>query len=134
MAEAGFPEVNTKLWSGFFAAAGTPPAVLAKLEANLRKAISDADVNQKLKGMAVNPGGGTSAGFRAMIDKDIEGYVAVIKAANLKFDKLKPFTHVELSWPGLSRPSTTFLSQSKTWMPGTRPGMTETNYPAEPKR
>ena len=86
MAEAGFPEVNTKLWSGFFAAAGTPPAILAKLEANLRKAIVDPDVNQKLKGMAVDPGGGTSAEFRAMIDKDIEGYVAVIKAANLKFD------------------------------------------------
>jgi tripartite-type tricarboxylate transporter receptor subunit TctC len=86
MAEAGFPEVNTKLWSGFFAAAGTPPAVVAKLEANLRKAISDADVNQKLKGMAVAPGGGSSAEFRAMIDKDIASYVAVIKAANLKFD------------------------------------------------
>ena len=37
--------------------------------------------------MAVTPGGGTSAAqFRAMIDKDIEGYAAVIKAANLKFD------------------------------------------------
>jgi hypothetical protein len=28
-------------------------------------------------------------------------------------------------WPGLSRPSTSFvLEESKTWMPGTRPGMT----------
>jgi hypothetical protein len=31
------------------------------------------------------------------------------------------------SWPGLSRPSTSFLFvEAKTWMPGTRPGMT--NY------
>jgi len=30
------------------------------------------------------------------------------------------------SWPGLSRPSTPFLQfiRSKTWMPGTSPGMT----------
>ncbi len=28
------------------------------------------------------------------------------------------------SWPGLSRPSTSF-SDAKTWMPGTRPGMTD---------
>src|SRR5215831_11403333 len=29
------------------------------------------------------------------------------------------------SWPGLARPSTSCLRQgSKTWMPGTRPGMT----------
>src|SRR5581483_8122662 len=30
-----------------------------------------------------------------------------------------------LSWPGLTRPSTSFLLlHPKTWMPGTRPGMT----------
>src|SRR5689334_23116060 len=28
------------------------------------------------------------------------------------------------SWPGLSRPSTTFLAARRTWMPGTSPGMT----------
>ena len=28
------------------------------------------------------------------------------------------------SWPGLSRPSTSFLAGPRTWMPGTRPGMT----------
>jgi tripartite-type tricarboxylate transporter receptor subunit TctC len=86
MAEAGYPEVNTQLWSGFFAGAGTPPAILAKLESNLRKAITDAGVNQKLRAMAVNPGGNSSAEFRAMIDKDIGGYVAVVKAANLRFN------------------------------------------------
>lgn len=86
MAESGYPEVNTQLWSGFFVATGTPPAIVAKLESNLRKAIADAGVSSKLKAMAVNPGGTSSAEFRAMIDKDIEGYVAVVKAANLKFN------------------------------------------------
>src|SRR6185312_7146484 len=28
------------------------------------------------------------------------------------------------SWPGLSRPSTPYFNATKTWMPGTRPGMT----------
>jgi tripartite-type tricarboxylate transporter receptor subunit TctC len=86
MAEAGFPEVNTQLWSGFFVAANTPPAIVAKLEATLRRAITDPGVSEKLKGMAVNPGGGTSDEFRKMIDADIQNYVAIIKAANLKFD------------------------------------------------
>jgi tripartite-type tricarboxylate transporter receptor subunit TctC len=86
MAEAGFPEVNTQLWSGYFAAANTPPAIVAKLEAALRRAITDPDVSAKLKGMAVDPGGGSSAEFRKMIDEDIKSYEAVIKAANLKFD------------------------------------------------
>ena len=58
MAEAGYPEVNTKLWSGFFVSAKTPPAIAAKLERALRRAIADPGVNAKLKEMAVNPGGG----------------------------------------------------------------------------
>ncbi|MEY9610321.1 hypothetical protein ABIF21_003195 [Bradyrhizobium elkanii] len=32
------------------------------------------------------------------------------------------------SWPGLSRPSTSLGRQSKTWMPGTRPGMTNLKW------
>ncbi len=86
MAEAGYPEVNTKLWSGFFVHGKTPPAIIAKLEDALRKAIADKGVNDKLKGMAVSPGGNSAADFRKMIDKDIEGYVEVIKAAKLKFN------------------------------------------------
>jgi tripartite-type tricarboxylate transporter receptor subunit TctC len=86
MAEAGYPEVNTKLWSGYFAPVNTPPAIVAKLEAGLRKAITDPGVNEKLKAMAVTPGGTPSADFRKMIDQDIKGYQDVIKAANLKFE------------------------------------------------
>jgi tripartite-type tricarboxylate transporter receptor subunit TctC len=86
MAEAGYPEVNIKLYSGYFAAVNTPPAIVAKVEAGLRKAILDPDVSSKLKAMAVTPGGNSSADFRSMIDRDILSIAAVIKAANLKFD------------------------------------------------
>src|SRR6476661_1866702 len=85
MAEAGYPDVDVYLWSGFFAPAGTPPAIVAKLEAALRQAIQDPDVSSKLKAMAVNPGGGSSEEFRKMIDADIQKFVAVVKAANLTF-------------------------------------------------
>jgi tripartite-type tricarboxylate transporter receptor subunit TctC len=86
MAEAGYPRVNTKLWSGWFVSAKTPPAIVAKLEDTLRKAITDPGVSEKLRGMAVNPGGTSSAEFAKMIDADIENYKQIIKAANLKFD------------------------------------------------
>jgi tripartite-type tricarboxylate transporter receptor subunit TctC len=85
MAESGYPEVNTKLWSGYFVALNTPPAIVAKLEAGLRKAISDPGVSEKLKALAVTPGGDSSADFRKMIDADIKSYSDVIKAANLNF-------------------------------------------------
>jgi tripartite-type tricarboxylate transporter receptor subunit TctC len=86
MKEAGFPEVDIKLFSGYFVATGTPQPIVDKLEAGLRKAIKDPDVNSKLKAMAVSPGGQPGSEFRAMIDHDIESISAVIKAANLKFE------------------------------------------------
>ena len=42
MAEAGFPEVDTHLWSGFFVPAGTPAPIVAKLTAELGQALADA--------------------------------------------------------------------------------------------
>jgi tripartite-type tricarboxylate transporter receptor subunit TctC len=86
MAEAGFPEVNTKLWAGFFAPAATPPAIARKLEVALQRSIRDPEVSSKLRGMAVSPGGTPSGEFRRMIDADIESYVHVVQAANLTFD------------------------------------------------
>jgi tripartite-type tricarboxylate transporter receptor subunit TctC len=85
MSEAGFPEVDIKIWSGVFAPAKTPPAIVKKLEAAVRSAIQDSDVRSKLKAMAVNPGGGSGDEFRRMIDADIIKYVDIVKAANLKF-------------------------------------------------
>lgn len=85
MAELGFPEVNTKLWSGFFITAGTPEPIVKKLQAGLAQALADSGVQDKLRGMAVTPGGPTGDAFAKYINQDIDVYVAVAKAANLKF-------------------------------------------------
>jgi tripartite-type tricarboxylate transporter receptor subunit TctC len=87
MAEAGFPAVDVHLWSGIFAPIATPPAVVAKLQKALGEAIADASVAQKLKAMAVNPGGATPKEFVGIIESDIVKFSAVIKAANLKFEE-----------------------------------------------
>jgi tripartite-type tricarboxylate transporter receptor subunit TctC len=86
MAEAGYPEVNIGLWSGVFVSANAPPAVAKKLEAELRRALADGGVREKLKAMAVNPGGGPGEEFRKKIDGDIKLFADVVKAANLKFE------------------------------------------------
>jgi tripartite-type tricarboxylate transporter receptor subunit TctC len=87
MAEAGYPEVNIGLWSGLFVAAGTPPAVANKLGTESRRALADPGVRDKLKAMAVNPGGGPGEEFRKKIDGDIKVFADVVKAANLKFEE-----------------------------------------------
>jgi tripartite-type tricarboxylate transporter receptor subunit TctC len=86
MAEAGYPEVNIGLWSGFFVSANTPPAIVKKIDDAARRALADAGVREKLKAMAVNPGGGPGEEFRKKIDGDIKVFADVVKAANLKFE------------------------------------------------
>ena len=86
MAEAGYPEVNIGLWSGLFVLTGTPPAIAGKLATESRRALADPGVREKLKAMAVNPGGGPGEEFRKRIDGDIKLFADVAKAANLKFE------------------------------------------------
>jgi tripartite-type tricarboxylate transporter receptor subunit TctC len=86
MAEAGYPEVNIGLWSGLFVSANTPPAIAKKLDDAARRALADAGVREKLKAMAVDPGGGSGEEFRKRIDGDIKMFAEIVKAANLKFE------------------------------------------------
>ncbi len=87
MAEQGYPGVDVHLWSGIFAPAATPAPVTAKLEKALSEAIRDSGVSEKLKNMAVDPGGGSPEEFKRMIDADIVKFSDVIKAANLHFEE-----------------------------------------------
>jgi len=87
MAEVGYPEVDTQLWSGFFVPTGTPDPVVAKLTAELGKALNDAGVQNGLKKMAVKPGGPTGAAFAKRIDADIKIFGDVVTAAKLTFQQ-----------------------------------------------
>jgi tripartite-type tricarboxylate transporter receptor subunit TctC len=85
MAEAGYPAVDTKLWSGFFVPAGTPAPIVAKLTAELGRALADPGVQAGLKKMAVDPGGPTGDEFKKRIDADIKTFGDVVTAAHLTF-------------------------------------------------
>jgi tripartite-type tricarboxylate transporter receptor subunit TctC len=88
VAEAGFGNIDIRLqWIGAFATAGTPPAIVKKLEAALRQALADPAVRDKLKAVAYTPDGRPGDEFRQLIDADIKGYADVVKAANLKFEQ-----------------------------------------------
>jgi len=86
MAEAGYPGVEVSLWSGVFAPAATPTAITAKLSKAFAQAIADPGVAQKLKAMAVNPGGADPAEFRRIIDSDTAKLRDVVNAAHLHFE------------------------------------------------
>ena len=68
MAEAGYPDVDVHLWSGIFAPSKTPPA--DRRQAAERRSPRPLPIlawRQKLKAMAVNPGGATPEQFDKII-------------------------------------------------------------------
>ena len=85
MAEAGYQEVDTHLWSGFFVPVGTPAPIVAKLTAELGRALADPGVQATLKKMAVTPGGPTGDEFKKRIAADVKTFGDVVKAAHLTF-------------------------------------------------
>lgn len=87
MSEAGYPSVDVHLWSGVFAPAGVPAPIVAKLQAAFTQAIQDPGVSQKLKALAVNPGGATPDQFKQIIASDTAKFSDVVKAAHLHFEE-----------------------------------------------
>jgi tripartite-type tricarboxylate transporter receptor subunit TctC len=85
MAESGI-DVNVTLWLGLFAPAGTPPEIVAKLEAECQRIAQLPDFKAKLRTMATDSHGTSSAEFARTIGTEIELWKGVARQANVKFE------------------------------------------------
>ena len=84
MQEAGVPDLNIPIWSGIFVRKGTPDAVLAKLESEIRAAVQLPDVKARFRTLVTDAVGNSSAEFEAIIRADLEKWSAVVKQANIQ--------------------------------------------------
>jgi tripartite-type tricarboxylate transporter receptor subunit TctC len=83
IAESGVPGYDLTSWVGLVMPAGTPPAIVTRLNKELVAALNDPAVRQQLLGAKTEPDAGTPAQFRALVESDIEKYRKLAKAANL---------------------------------------------------
>jgi len=85
--EAGLGDVDVRLqWIGAFVSAGTPAAIVMRIEGELRKALADEGVRARIRKASYFPEAMSGSEFRARIDADIETFVGIVKVANLKFE------------------------------------------------
>ena len=84
LAESGMPGVVGYGWYGLMAPAGTPAAIVQRLNAEANAALSDAEVRRKVEAAGLQVRGGTPAEFRAFVDGEAKKWAQVIKAANIK--------------------------------------------------
>jgi tripartite-type tricarboxylate transporter receptor subunit TctC len=86
VAESGFPGFVADQWYGVVAPAGTPAAVVAKLNAEINKALALPDVAQQLAVEGAAPMPQTPQAFAELIRLEIPRWAAVVKAGNVKPD------------------------------------------------
>jgi len=83
VAESGLTGYEVTQWSGMLAPAGTPPAIIARLNAEIDKIMQKPLVRERLVADGATPGGGSPEKFATFIKADIAKWSKVVKSAGL---------------------------------------------------
>ncbi|MCJ0762923.1 Bug family tripartite tricarboxylate transporter substrate binding protein [Variovorax terrae] len=84
VAESGLPDYDVVAWHGLVAPKGLPPAVLARLNADLNAVLKAKDMEDRLEPTGVGAAGGTPEQFGALIQAEIVRYGKVIRDAGIR--------------------------------------------------
>ena len=83
MAEAGLANYETSTWGGVLAPARTPKEIVAKLNAEINKALTAPDVADKLTGAGIEVAGGTPQQFGDFIQAEMRKWAKVAQDAGV---------------------------------------------------
>ncbi len=83
MAEAGYPQLDSGAWMGLLAPAGTPAAVIGRLNAEVAKVLKDPELIKKLADQAVELSSSTPEQFGALVRSEHDKWGKVIRDAKL---------------------------------------------------
>jgi tripartite-type tricarboxylate transporter receptor subunit TctC len=83
IAESGFPGFETDTWYGVLAPAGTPPAVVRRLNTDTARVLEMPDVKAALEQQGAQPAGGSPDEFRRFIQSEIDKWAKAIRLAKV---------------------------------------------------
>jgi tripartite-type tricarboxylate transporter receptor subunit TctC len=84
LAELGLPVVDVKVWVGFFAPKGTPPAIVARLHKEIRAALASEAVAARARSIAMEVEDDNSpADFAAVVSQEVRMWAELYKRFNL---------------------------------------------------
>jgi tripartite-type tricarboxylate transporter receptor subunit TctC len=84
--ESGFAGADFISWNGVHVRAGSPKAIVAKLNDALNRTIKLSDIQERMGGLGLEPAGGTPEAFGAFVKEDIARWAKVIKSANVRVE------------------------------------------------
>jgi tripartite-type tricarboxylate transporter receptor subunit TctC len=83
---AGLKDFDASSWFGLFAPAGTPRAIVDKIQGDVTKALAVPEVRERFLSQGAEPGGNTPDQFSAFIKSETEKWARVVKVSNAKVD------------------------------------------------
>ena len=86
IAESGLPGFEASSWFGVLAPAGTPPAIIAKLNAEIAKWLDTPEAKEKMLTLGANAAGGTPEDFAKHIAAETAKWAKVVKESGAKVD------------------------------------------------
>jgi tripartite-type tricarboxylate transporter receptor subunit TctC len=87
MAEAGVKDMDLELRAGLLAPAGTPPAIVKKIQDAVIEIVRSDEMREKMKNLEILPVGSTSDAYEARLAKEIGMWAEVVKAGNIKAEQ-----------------------------------------------
>ena len=84
--EAGYPQFALTVFTGLFAPAGTPPAIIERLHHEVVEILALPDIKERLAQLAMEPGGQTPAAAAEMVRAERVKWTKVAKDAGIKAD------------------------------------------------
>lgn len=84
IAESGYPGFDVQSWFGLAAPAGTPKAVVDRLNGELNQALATPELRKRLLDLAATPEPGTPEQFRVFIAAETRRWGDVVKASGAK--------------------------------------------------
>ena len=82
--ESGLPGFEADFWIGLFAPAGTPPAVVGKLNAEVNRIVGTPAVQEKFVFMGVDPLVLAPRAFGELLERDIDRWAKIVRTAGVK--------------------------------------------------
>ena len=86
LADAGYRNVESLAWNGLFAPAGTPDAVVAKINADVNEVLKDSAVKSALDAQGLTTVGGSAAEFKRVLEADVKRWGPIITRIGIKLD------------------------------------------------
>lgn len=86
LAELGYKSANMTSVFGIFAPAGTPAAIVERLNAEVNKALAQPDIRQRLQATDNVPTGGKGVDFARQIEAESQANARIIRAAHIQLN------------------------------------------------